>query len=59
MDKTLTYRRDVDRRDVARREAARHAETERRMIVRRQEAAIRAAMAAIEAADNGDGGALQ
>jgi hypothetical protein len=51
------------RRDVTRREATRRAETEhrieRRMTVRCQETAIRAAMAAIEAAGNGDGGALQ
>jgi hypothetical protein len=48
--------------DVARREAARRAETEHRIERRmnvRQEAAIRATMAAIKATDNSDGGALQ
>jgi hypothetical protein len=72
MDKALAYRRDVERNTAARRDAARRTETEwlagrrtdfeRRMTVRRQEAAIHAAMAAIEAAGisgNGDGGALQ
>jgi hypothetical protein len=65
MDKALAYRRDVDRRDIAWREAARRAETGHRieqcMIARRQEAAIRATMAAIEAAGvvgNGDAGTL-
>jgi hypothetical protein len=75
MDKALAYRRDVGQNDAARRDADRRAETERlaghradfdyliewRMTVRRQEAAIRAAMAAIEAAGfggNGDGGGL-
>jgi hypothetical protein len=58
MDKALAYRRDVER-NIA--ETERHAgrrndtedHVERRMTVRRQEAAIRAAMAAIEAADVG------
>jgi hypothetical protein len=76
MDKALAYQRDVDRNDAAQRDADCHAKTEqltghrdnfdhlieRCMTVRRQEAAIRAAMAAIEAAGfagNGDGGALQ
>jgi hypothetical protein len=76
MDKALAYRRDVGRNDAARRDADRRAETEqlpgrrddfnhlieRRMTVRRQEAAIRAAMATIEAAGfggNNDEGALQ
>jgi hypothetical protein len=66
MDKALAYRRNIDQRDIAWWEAARRAETEhrieQRMNVRRQEAAIHAAMAAIEAggvAGLGDGGALQ
>jgi hypothetical protein len=76
MDKALAYQRDVDQNTAARRDAARRAETEqeagrradtehrieRHMTVRRQEAAIRAAMAAIEVtgiSGNGDGGALQ
>jgi hypothetical protein len=63
MDKALAYQRDVDRSTAAHREAARRTETEhrieRRMTVRRQEAAIRAAMADIEATGNGDGAALQ
>jgi hypothetical protein len=76
MDKALAYRRDVDRSTAAQQDAARRAETEweaarradtehhieRRMTVRRQEAAIHAAMAAIEATSvggNNDGGALQ
>jgi hypothetical protein len=63
MDKALTYRRDVGRRDIHWLEAARHAETEHRLkrhrTLRRHEAAIRAAMAAIEAADNGDRATVQ
>jgi hypothetical protein len=76
MDMALAYRRDVGRNDAARQDADHRAETERlagrrddfdhlierRITVRRQEAAIRAAMAAIEAAGfggNGDEGALQ
>jgi hypothetical protein len=76
MDKALAYRRDVDRDNAARWDAACRVETERLagrcadfdhliercMTVRRQEAAIYAAMAAIEAADfggNSDRGALQ
>jgi hypothetical protein len=76
MDKALAYRRDVERNAAARWDATRRAETERqagrrantehliewRMTVHRQEAAIRAGMAAIEAADvggNGVGDALQ
>jgi hypothetical protein len=76
MDKALAYRRDVDRNTAARRDAGRRAETERlagrradfdhlierRMTVRHQETAIRATMAAIEAAGfggNSDRGALQ
>jgi hypothetical protein len=61
MDKALAYRWDVDRSTTARREAARRADTEHH-IEHCQEAAIRAAMAAIEAAgvgSNVDGGALQ
>jgi hypothetical protein len=73
MDKALAYRRDVEWNTAARRDAACRAETEqqagchadtkhrieRRMTVRRQETAIPAAMAAIEAAGfggNNDGG---
>jgi hypothetical protein len=64
MDKALVYRRDVDWNTAARRDAARRAEAKRQagrridtehriercMTMRHQEAAIRAAMAAIEAA---------
>jgi hypothetical protein len=66
MDKVLAYRRDVDRRDVHRREAANRLETRQRLvrhrILRCQEAAICAVMAAMgatDAAGNGDEGALQ
>jgi hypothetical protein len=66
MDKALAYQMDVERNTAGcERQAGRRADTEhrieRRMTVRRQEAAIRAAMAAIEAAGvggNGNGGAL-
>jgi hypothetical protein len=54
MDKTLAYRRDVDRRDLHRREAVRCTETKHRLewhqTLHRQEAVIYAVMAAIEAA---------
>jgi hypothetical protein len=53
MDKTLTYRRNVDRREADRRDR-----TEHRRTVRRQVAANRAAMAAIDTAGNNDGAAL-
>jgi hypothetical protein len=76
MDKALAYRRDVGRNDAARRDVDPRAKTERLagrrddfdhliercMTVRRQEAAIRAAIASIEAtgfSGNDDGGALQ
>jgi hypothetical protein len=76
MDKALAYRRDVGRNDAARRDVDPRAKTERLtgrrddfdhliercMTVRRQEAAIHAAIASIEAAGfsgNDDGGALQ
>jgi hypothetical protein len=76
INKDLAYWRDIERNTAARRDAARLAETEweagrrantehhieRRITVHRQEAAIRAVMAAIEAvgvSGNGDGGALQ
>jgi hypothetical protein len=75
MDKALAYRRDVDRNTAAQRDAGRRAETEQEagrradtehpieqcMTMRSQEAAISAAMAAIEAVEIGghdDGGAL-
>jgi hypothetical protein len=62
MDTALAYRRGIDRRDVHPREAVRHAKTEhcleRHRTLRCQQVAIRAAMAAIDAAGIGDGAAL-
>jgi hypothetical protein len=57
MDKALAYRRDVNRREACRRAQTEH-RLERGRTVRRQDAAIRAAMAAIDAAGNDDGAAL-
>jgi uncharacterized paraquat-inducible protein A len=60
MDKALTYRRDVDQREACHRAHTEH-RLERRQNVRRQDAAICAAMVAIDAAGangNGDGAAL-
>jgi hypothetical protein len=46
MEKALAYQRDVERREGGRRAAA-HPRLQRRMTLRRQDAAIRAAMVAI------------
>jgi hypothetical protein len=60
MDNALAYRRDVHRQEPANRLETRQGLVRHR-IMRRQEAAIRDAIAAIGAADaagNGDGGVL-
>jgi hypothetical protein len=60
MDKALAYRRDIDRREAGHRAQTEHC-LERRRTPHRQDAAIRAAMAAIDAVGpfgNGDGVAL-
>jgi hypothetical protein len=60
MDHAFAFRRDVDRRKAAHHARTKH-RLERRRTVRRQDAAIRVVMAAIDAAGavgNSDGAAL-